>query len=122
VELPFQRAKRDAALREREESLQESRAGFEAVRREVEGAVQGDFHMAMSESRLARLYRDTMLPQQRLALDASLASYETGSVDFMSVLASFGAVLESEMSYLESLTEFHVAVSRIEAVTGPILQ
>jgi len=122
VELPFQRAKRDAALRERQESLQESRAGFEAVRRELEAAVQGDFHMAMTESRLARLYRDTMLPQQRLAFEASLSSYETGGVDFMSVLASFSAVLENEMSYLESVSEFHVALSRIEAVTGPIIQ
>ena len=110
------------ALREREESFQESRAGFEAVRREVEAEVQDDFHMAMTESRLAVLYRDTMLPQERHAFEASMASYETGGVDFMSVLASFGSVLESEMSYLESLTEFHVALSRIEAVIGPVIQ
>lgn len=122
VELPFQKAKRAAAVREREASLQESRAGLEAVRREVESSVQDDYHMAMSESRLARLYRDTMLPQQRLAFEASMASYQTGGADFASLLGTFVSVLDNEMSYLEALAEFHVAVSRLEAVSGPVLQ
>jgi outer membrane protein TolC len=120
VELPFQRARRDAAVREREAALQESRAGYEAVRREVEASLQDDYHMAMTESRLARLYRDTMLPQQRLALEASMASYQTGRADFAALLGTFAAVLENEMSYLEALAEFHIAVSRIEALSGAL--
>jgi outer membrane protein TolC len=122
VELPLQRARRSAALREREASLQESRAGFEAMRREIESSVQDDYHMAMTESRLARLYRDTMLPQQRMAFEASMASYQTGGADFGSLLGTFASVLENEMSYLEALTGFHEAVSRLEAVSGPVQQ
>ena len=74
--------------------------------------------MAMSEARLARIYRDTMLPQARLAFESSMASYETGAVDFLSVLTSFTGLLDQEMSYLESLSEYHVATARHEAVTG----
>jgi outer membrane protein TolC len=121
VALPVQRARRSAAVLEREASFQESRAGLEATRREVESSVQDDYHMAMTESRLARLYRDTMLPQQRLAFEASMAGYQTGAGDFGSLLAIFSGVLESEMSYLEALAEFHVAVSRLEALGGPVV-
>jgi outer membrane protein TolC len=122
VELPFQRARRSAALEERQETLQASRADLESVRRDVEASVQDDYHMAMSEARLARLYRDTMLPQQRLAFEASLSTYQTGGMDFGALLGTFAAVLENEMSYLEALAEFHVAVGRLEAIVGAVHQ
>jgi outer membrane protein TolC len=122
VELPFQRGRRSAALGERQETLQASRADFEATRRGLEASVQDDYHMAMSEARLARLYRDTMLPQQRLAFESSMSTYQTGGMDFGTLLGTFSAVLENEMSYLEALSEFHVAISRLEAVVGPVLQ
>ena len=118
VELPLQRARRALALEERESTLGESRAGLEATRRAVESSIQDDYHMAMSEARLARIYRDTMLPQLRLAFESSLAAYETGAVDFLSVLTGFTGLLDQEMSYLESLSEYHVAIARLEAVTG----
>jgi hypothetical protein len=63
-----------------------------------------------------------MLPQQRMAFEASMASYQTGGADFGSLLGTFASVLENEMSYLEALTGFHEAVSRLEAVSGPVQQ
>ena len=74
--------------------------------------------MAATSARLARLYRETVLPQVRLAFESSMASYETGTIDFLSVLTNFASVLENEMSYFEELTEFHAAASRLEAMTG----
>ena len=118
VELPLQRARRALALEERESALGESRAGLDATRRAVESSIQDDYPMAMSEARLARIYRDTMLPQLRLAFESSMASYETGAVDFLTVLASVRGLLDEEMSYLESLSEYHVAIARLEALTG----
>ena len=60
--------------------------------------------MASTSVRLARLYRETVLPQARLALESSMASYQTGAVDFLSVLTNFGSVLEYEMTYFDELT------------------
>ena len=74
--------------------------------------------MASTSVRLARLYRDTVLPQARLALESSMGSYQTGTVDFLSVLTNFGSVLEHEMSYFEELASYHTAVSRLEEMTG----
>jgi len=82
------------------------------------GRVQEDFQMASTSVRLARLYRDTVLPQTRLALESSMTSYQTGKVDFISVLTTFGSVLEYEMAYFEELASFHTAVSRLEEMTG----
>ena len=77
--------------------------------------------MASTSIRLAGLYRDTVIPQARLALESSLASYQTGRVDFLSVLTNFSTVLEYEMSYVDELASSHTAVSRLEETTGTSL-
>jgi len=74
--------------------------------------------MASTSVRLARLYRDTVLPQARLALESSMASYQTGRVDFLSVMTNFVTVLEYEMRYVDELASYHSAVSRLEEMTG----
>jgi outer membrane protein TolC len=77
--------------------------------------------MASASIRLAQMYRDTVLPQARLALESSIASYQNGRVDFLSVLTNFGTVLEYEMSYFDELASYHTAVSRLEETTGTML-
>jgi hypothetical protein len=47
-----------------------------------------------------------------------MASYQTGGVDFLSVLTNFGTVLEYEMTYFEELSAFHAAMSRLEEMTA----
>ena len=118
IELPLQKARRQFALAERVTSVSESRAGLTAAKRDVEARVQEEYQTAATASRLARLYGETLLPQVRLAFESAMASYETGSIDFLSLLATFSSVLENEMNYFESLADFHAAASRLEAVTG----
>ena len=118
IELPLQKARRQLALAERVTSMSASRAGLTAVKRDVEARVQEEYQVAATASRLARLYGETLLPQVRLAFESAMASYETGSVDFLSLLASFSSVLENEMNYFESLADFHAAASRLESMTG----
>lgn len=118
VTLPLRRARRAAAVQEQTSRLGAARLALDASRREIEARVQEGYQMASSSARLARLYRDTLLPQVRLALESSLASYQTGAVEFLSVLTNFTAVLENEMRYFDELAAFHVAASRIEEMTG----
>jgi len=122
VTIPIQRSRRAAAVAEQLSTVEAAREVFESSRLSLQGRVQADFEMAATAARLAAVYRDTILPQARLALESSMASYQTGSVDFLSVLTNFGMVLQYEMSYYDQLTELHQAISRLEEMTGaPIL-
>jgi hypothetical protein len=47
-----------------------------------------------------------------------MTSYQTGAVDFLSVLTNFGTVLEYEMTFFDELATYHTAVSRLEEMTG----
>jgi outer membrane protein TolC len=118
VTIPLQRAKRAAAVKEQAARLEEARRALDLTTRGIEARVQEDYEMASTSSRLARLYRDTLLPQVRLALESSMASYQTGAVEFLSVLTNFSSVIDNEMRYFDELASFHVAASRLEEMTG----
>ena len=118
VKVPLQRARRAAAVAEQLSGVEAARNTFNSTRLGLQGRIQEDYQMASTSVRLARLYQDTVLPQARLALESSMASYQTGAVDFLSVVTNFGTVLEYEMTYFDELASFHTAASRLEEMTG----
>jgi cobalt-zinc-cadmium efflux system outer membrane protein len=118
VKIPLQRARRNAAVAEQRSSAEEARQTYDADRLDLQGRIHADHRLASTSVRLAGLYRDTVLPQARLALESSMAGYQTGAVDFLSVLTNFGTVLQYEMSYFDELASYHAAVSRLEEMTG----
>lgn len=118
VAVPLQRARRAAAVSEQLSGVLQARSTFDATRLALQGRIQEDYQAASTAAELARLYRDTVLPQARLALESSMTSYQTGGVDFLSVVTNFGAVLEFEMTYFDELASYHAAVSRLEEMTG----
>ncbi len=121
VIVPLQRARRRAAVAERELTLAADQRTVESTRLLLQNRVQEDYQVATTAGQLATLYRDAVLPQARLALESSVSSYQTGAVDFLSVLTNFGSVLEYEMSYLEQLAEQYTAVSRLEEMAAVTL-
>jgi len=118
VTIPLKRARRAAAVAEQLSTVEQARSTYDSSRLDLQGRLQGDFQMASTSVRLARLYRETVLPQARLALESSMSSYQTGGVDFLSVLTNFGTVLEYEMTYFDELASYYTAVSRLEEMTG----
>ena len=118
VKIPLQRARRQAAVAEQLSTAEQARSTYDSTRLDLQARIQEDYQMASTAGRLAQMYRDTVLPQARLALESSIASYQTGRVDFLSVVTNFGTVLEYEMSYVDELATYHTAVSRLEAMTG----
>lgn len=118
VVVPLQRAKRRAAVAERQNQLEAARQTVEASRLSLQGRLQEDYEMAATAGQLATLYQGTVLTQARLALESSLSSYQSGTVEFLSVLTNFGSVLEYEMSYIEQLLDLHVAATRLEEMSA----
>jgi cobalt-zinc-cadmium efflux system outer membrane protein len=76
-------------------------------------------HLAAATSkRLVDLFGDSVLPQARLALESSLASYQVGTVDFLTVLSNFVTVLDYEVNYEEQTARYHQALARLEPLVG----
>jgi outer membrane protein TolC len=77
--------------------------------------------MAETASQLVKLYEQAVIPQARLALESSLSSYETGSVDFLTVFMNYTTVVEYQMNYYDELQNFYLALARLEEMTGRLL-
>jgi outer membrane protein TolC len=77
-----------------------------------------EYLAATTSRRLADLYADSVLPQARLALESSLASYQVGRIDFLSVLTNFITVLSYELNYEEQSARAAQALARLEPLTG----
>jgi outer membrane protein, heavy metal efflux system len=115
--------KQRAGLTGQAQSLAESRHNYEATDQSLHFRIKDDYLMATTSSQLMKLYGQTVVPQATLTLESSLASYETGAVDFLSVLTNYIAVVEYEMNYYEEMQNFYLALSRLEEMTAmPLIQ
>lgn len=65
-----------------------------------------------------RLYTAQIIPQSSLALEAALARYRTGAVEFMPVVDTLRMLLRYRREALMALKEYHTAVAEIKALTG----
>lgn len=115
------RRKQEPAIAEQLSELRSERSNYEADALNLRFRIQQDYSMAQTSWRLMKLYQTVVIPQAGLALEASLNSYETGAVDFLTVLTNFTAVLEHETNYYEELANYYVALSRLEEATGEVL-
>jgi outer membrane protein TolC len=110
--------KQRPALAEQTARIAQSRRMLEADSQSIAFRIKDEYLMWETSHRLMKLYEETLVPQSSLALESSLASYETGSVDFLSVLTNFLSILEFEMNYHEEMLAGHLAMARLEELTG----
>jgi hypothetical protein len=74
--------------------------------------------VAETAHQLAELYENSVLPEARLALESSLAAYQTGSLDFLSVFSNLMNVVDNEFMFHDEVMQFHMALARLEEMTG----
>ena len=110
--------KQRAGVTEQAQTLVESRRNYEVTNQALHYRVKDDYLMATTSKQLLDIYGRTVIPQASLALESSLSSYQTGSIDFLSVLTNYMMVVEYELNYNEELRNFYVALSRLEEMTG----
>lgn len=80
--------------------------------------VRQDFLEVQATEQLLKLYSQGVKPQSSLTLESSINSYETGGVDFLSVLSNFEAVIDAELDYHLQVTNHEKALARLEEATG----
>lgn len=101
--------------------IAEAAAGLYAAKRTREntlamGSVQltEEYLAAESSRRLMDLYSGSVLPQARLALESSQASYQVGKADFLTLLTNFMTVLTYEVNLEEQTARYRQGLARIE--------
>ena len=88
----------------------------------IDCAVCRDLAARAERARMqTRLYAEGVLPQSRSALDSAAASYAAGRTEFLTLIADFLTVLDTEKSLATQQAEEASALAALEPLTGMTL-
>jgi outer membrane protein TolC len=119
VNIPiFYRSKQRQGVVEASEDLISAQKMRENRLNEVRFELKQDYLAAKASERLLTLYSKGVVPQSSLALESSMASYEVGNVDFLSLIANFTTLLDYETDYYRQLADYQTALAQIGVLTG----
>ena len=112
------RSKQHAEITERTFEVSEARHNYEAADTAIQARIREQYTVATTARRLIDIYRKSVMGEAQLALESSMAGYQTGTLDFLSVFSNFMTVADYELMYHEEVMQFHVALARLEEITG----
>jgi cobalt-zinc-cadmium efflux system outer membrane protein len=112
--------KQHAAVAEHEFTATEARHTYEAADISVEAGIREEYAAAETARKLIDLYEKSVIPEAQLALESSMASYETGTLDFLSLFSNFMNVVDYQLMEHEEIMRFHVSLARLQEMTGSV--
>src|ERR1035438_7105185 len=111
IKIPlYFRSKQRAEVTEQAIAVSQAKHTYEATGLALDLRLADDYSTADATYQSFELYRNSILPQARLTVESSRASYETGGVDFLSVLNNQNAALDYEMDSHDQMLIYHLAI------------
>lgn len=114
----FYKKKQREEVREAAFAVESGKQSREAIRTALLFQVKEQYLQVKASDELLALYTKALVPQSALALESSMASYQTGALDFESLISNFTSVLEYEVNYYQELANYQKAIVNLEQITG----
>ena len=119
MSLPFaNREKYRAAEREAEFRLDAARKERADKVNELSAALQMALYDFRDSERKINLYRDTLLPKARQALEVTRQGFEAGRADFLDLIDAERTLLAFDLSYARAQADRAVSLAEIEMLVG----
>jgi len=119
VNLPIWHASKiKPRIREEEAKESAAKGGYQGAFNQLQAAMKDKFAKLLSLSQQATLYGRGIIPQARQAADASLAAYQTGTLDFARLTQNFIALYNAELQLQEYLKDFEDNWAELEWLVG----
>jgi len=123
VNLPIFAGARQLPMRREARAMRDmSQAELTNLRNETIARIIETRAQAERDRNLGRLYRASIVPQARAAVDAALASYRVGRVTFMQLIDNQMTVNRYETETYRLVADYHQAVGELEALLGRSLE
>ena len=114
VSVPFYRKRLSAGVAEAEAQLRSAQSVIESVRLQLRFRTQERLTQLKTTERVATLYGAGIVPQDRMAVEAGLASYQTGKVPFIAVLESVTTLYTDRTTHLRLLANHEQTLASLE--------
>lgn len=114
VTLPLQRKRLASGQAEADARLRASQRVAESVRLQLRYRTEERLSQLEATHRIATLYGEGIVPQDRMAVDAVLANYQTGKVPFIAVLEALTTLYDDRATHLELLANHERILASLE--------
>ncbi|MBS0349336.1 MAG: TolC family protein [Proteobacteria bacterium] len=118
LNLPLQQGSRRAQERESEAMLSAAKARRDATANQVLGDLAENLSGFDAARRTESLASTSLLPQSELTFKAALAGYETGKVDFATLLDAQRQIRQARQSQIKAQAEAQIRLADIERILG----
>jgi cobalt-zinc-cadmium efflux system outer membrane protein len=118
VNIPLQQRARRHQEREALTMRNAAETRKEAIANELAGELGQVWAAFDAAARQEILIRDTLLPQTELTFQSALASYQTGRVDFTTLIDSQRQIRRARLDILRVQLEQHMRLAELEKVIG----
>ncbi|QNN25523.1 TolC family protein [Planctomycetales bacterium ZRK34] len=116
--MPIWADKLDAAEREARYGIMAGVSELTDQQNTIAFRVQDTMARVDTQQRLAILFRDVIVPQARQTVDSSASSYRAGKMEFLTLVDNWRRLLDYELMYHQSLTQFEQALAELQQVVG----
>ncbi len=114
ISVPLYRKKLSAGLAEAEAQLRSSQSAIQSVRLQLRFRTQERLTQLKTTERIATLYGEGIVPQDRMSVEAALANYETGKVPFITVLEALTTLYSDRATHLRLLANHEQTLASLE--------
>lgn len=118
INLPLHTSAYRAREREREEERTALLRAADATVNQLEAALKAAHFRYTDGRRKLSLYRDSLVPKGRQALEASFASFQAGRASFLDLLDAERILLDFELSHARAMAEHLGAIAEIERLVA----
>lgn len=118
VNIPLQQSSRRAQEREAETLLEVARSRRDAVANQTLADLAESVATLDAARRTEALAADRLLPQAELTFKAALAGYETGKVDFATLLDAQRQIRQARLNRIKAQAEGQTSLAAIERIVG----
>lgn len=118
LNIPLQQSSRRAQEREAERRLEAAMSRLAAAEARLNGRLGETLAAFVANRDKARLLADTLLPQARATLEAAQAGYESGRVNFNTLIEAERQILRTRLALLDTETDTAVRVAELEQLVG----
>ena len=118
---PWTKGKHDYEVEEAMAERQATKSQHDAMKNAALLAVREMFSRARAAEKSVAFYQDGLLPQAQQSFEATVAAYQTGQVNFATMLEAQRTIRETRLGYYKALVEHQQSIVDIEKAVGVTL-
>lgn len=115
---PWTKRRHSKEIEEAISTVARSTADYQAMKNMVFFEARDAFARLEATRQQLKLFRDALIPQTEQSYKASLAAYEVGKVEFISLMEAARAIRDVKLGYYRALVDFEQRLTDLERAVG----